>query len=139
MTSNEPKVAREVALDDFNNFCEAMDIDNNVDEMSEEDAKSFQEPREVILKAVMSGNLTFNDDHEPVYAPRNSPKVAGPLTFREPNGADYMAMDRKKDGQNFGKMWAMADSLTRSAPGTIANLRNRDLKVVQAIMQLFMA
>lgn len=131
-------VAREVAEDEFNRFCDSMDIDNDVGAMTEEDEKSFKMPKETFIKAVMQGGLVVNDDGEPVYTPRNSPKV-GTLTFREPSGADYMAMDRKKEGQNIGKMWSMADSVTKSSPGTIANLRNRDLKVVQAIMQLFMA
>lgn len=130
-------VAHEVALDEFNRFCDLMDIDRNEDAMTEEDAKSFQEPRDVLVKAIMQGGLVINEDGEPVYSPKNSPKV-GTLTFREPNGADYMAMDRKKDGQNIAKMWTLAESVTKSTPGTIANLRNRDLKVVRAIMQLFM-
>lgn len=134
----EPKVAREVAQDEFNRFCDSMDIDNNTDAMTEEDAKSFEEPKGVIIRAIMEGSLLINDDGEPEYTPKNSPKV-GNLTFREPNGADYMAMDRKKEGQNIAKMWTLAESVTKSSPGTIANLRNRDLKVVRAIMQLFMA
>ena len=133
----DPVVVQEVAEDEFNRFCEAMDIVNNTGAMTEEDEKSFKGPKETIIRAIMQGGLVVNDDGEPVYTPRNSPKV-GALTFREPSGADYMAMDRKKDGQNIGKMWAMADSVTKSSPGTIANLRNRDLKVVQAVMQLFM-
>lgn len=134
----EQKVAHDVALDEFNRFCESMDIDNNTEAMTEEDAKSFEEPKGVIIRAIMEGSLLINDDGEPEYTPKNSPKV-GNLTFREPNGADYMAMDRKKEGQNIAKMWTLAESVTKSAPGTIANLRNRDLKVVRAIMQLFMA
>lgn len=134
----EQKVAHDVALDEFNRFCDSMDIDNNTDAMTEEDAKSFEEPKGVIIRAIMEGSLLINDDGEPEYTPKNSPKV-GNLTFREPNGADYMAMDRKKEGQNIAKMWTLAESVTKSAPGTIANLRNRDLKVVRAIMQLFMA
>lgn len=134
----EQKVAHDVALDEFNRFCDSMDIDNNTDAMTEEDAKSFEEPKGVIIRAIMEGSLLINGDGEPEYTPKNSPKV-GNLTFREPNGADYMAMDRKKEGQNIAKMWTLAESVTKSAPGTIANLRNRDLKVVRAIMQLFMA
>lgn len=134
----EQKVAHDVALDEFNRFCDSMDIDNNTDAMTEEDAKSFEEPKGVIIRAIMEGSLLINDDGEPEYTPKNSPKV-GNLTFREPNGADYMAMDRKKEGQNIAKMWTLAESVTKSSPGTIANLRNRDLKVVRAIMQLFMA
>lgn len=133
----EQVVAQEVAEDEFNRFCDSMDIDNNTEAMTEEDEKSFKGPKETIIRAIMQGSLIVNDDGEPVYTPRNSPKV-GELTFREPNGADYMAMDRKKDGQNISKMWAMADAVTKSTPGAISNLRNRDLKVVQAIMQLFM-
>lgn len=134
----EPKVAREVAQDEFNRFCDSMDIDNNTDAMTEEDAKSFEEPKAAIIRAIMEGSLVIGPEGEPEYTPKNSPKV-GTLIFREPNGADYMAMDRKKEGQNIAKMWTLAESVTKSVPGTIANLRNRDLKVVRAIMQLFMA
>lgn len=133
----ENLVAKEVAEDEFNRFCDLMDIDHNVEAMSEEDAKSFEEPKTILIKAIMQGHLVINENGEPVFTPKNSPKVSE-LTFREPNGADYMAMDRKKDNQSIAKMWAMADSVTKSTPGTIASLRNRDLKVVQAVMQLFL-
>lgn len=130
-------IAREVAEQQFDQFCEDMDIDNNVEKMDEDDAKGFNTQKELIIVAMMDGRLVLNDDSEPVYTPKRK-GFDNPLTFREPSGADQMAMDRKKSGQDVGKMFSMMDSVTKSVPGACSKLKGPDLKVAQAIMFLFM-
>lgn len=130
-------LAREVAESEFDRFCDDMDIDSDIAKMSEEDAKGFNSQKEILIKAFMDGRLVLNDDSEPVYTPKRS-GFQNPLTFREPTGADLMAMDRKKDGQSIGKMFSMMDSVTKSVPGTCSKLKGPDLKAAQAVMSLFM-
>lgn len=131
-------LAREVAEAEFDKFCDDMDIDRNVDKMNEKDAEGFNENKEIIIKAMVTGRLVLNDDSEPVYTPVRT-GVSNPLTFREPSGVDLMAMDRKKSGEDVGKMYALMDSMTKSVPGTCSKLRGIDRKVAQAITVLFMA
>lgn len=130
-------IAREVAEEQFKQFCEDMDIDDNVEKMNEEDSKGFDQNKEVLIEAMMLGRLVLNDDSEPVYTPKRS-GFANPLTFREPSGADLMAMDRKKNGQDVGKMFALMDAVTKSVPGACSKLKGPDFKTAQAIMVLFM-
>lgn len=131
-------VAREVAEMQFDKFCDDMAIDTNVEKMKEADADGFNENKEIIIAAMMSGAIILNDDSEPVFTPTRK-GFPNPLTFREPSGADLMAMDRKKSGEDVGKMFALMDSITKSVPGTCSKLKGPDLKTAQAIMVLFMA
>lgn len=137
MENKEPVLGREVAEAEFDRFCDDMDIDTNIEKMDEDDAKGFNTQKELLVVAFMDGRLSLNDDSEPVYKPKRK-GFDNPLTFREPSGADQMAMDRKKSGQDVGKMFSMMDSVTKSVPGTCSKLKGPDLKVAQAIMFLFM-
>lgn len=131
-------VAREVAENEFNRFCDDMDIDRDLSKMDEDDTKGFNDNKELIVNAIMDGRLVLNDDSEPVYTPKRG-KDSNPLTFREPTGATFMAMDRKKSGQDVGKMIALMDEITRSAPGTCSRLKGVDFKVARSIVTLFLA
>ena len=131
-------VAREVAEEEFNRFCDDMDIDRDLSKMDEDDTKGFNDNKDLIVNAIMDGRLVLNDDSEPVYTPKRG-KQDNPLTFREPTGATFMAMDRKKSGQDVGKMIALMDEITRSAPGTCARLKGVDFKVARSIVTLFLA
>ena len=133
----EPILAREVAEQQFDKFCDDFDIDRDTDKMKEKDAEGFNEEKEVLIAAFMDGRLELNENSEPVYKPKR-PGFPNPLTFREPSGADLMAMDRKKSGEDVGKMFAMMDAVTKSAPGACSKLKGPDFKVAKAIMVLFM-
>lgn len=138
MENLEPKVAREVAEQQFNRFCADMDIDHDTEKMDEKDAEGFTKHRETLLVAMMDGRLVLNDDSELVLTPKRG-RVQNPITFREPDGATFMAMDRKKNGQDMGKLIALMDEMTKSTPGTCSKLKNVDFKVAQAIVTLFLA
>lgn len=133
----EPILAREVAEQQFYKFCDDFDIDRNTEKMKPEDAEGFNEQKEILIAAFMDGRLELNDASEPVYKPKR-PGFPNPLTFHEPSNADLMAMDRKKSGEDVGKMVAMMDAVTKSLPGTCSKLKGPDRKVAQAIMVLFM-
>ena len=133
----EPIIAREVAEDEFNRFCDDMDIDRDTSKMDEDDTKGFNSQKENIIAAIMDGRLIINEESEAVFSPKRG-KFDNPLIFREPTGATYMAMDRKKSGQDVGKMLALMDDLTKSAPGTCSRLKNVDFKVAQSIIMLFL-
>lgn len=133
----EYKVARDVAEEEFNTLCENVDIDNDTEAMSEEDQKGFEEQKAKLIRAIMRGTLTFNEDGLPVYTPMRS-KIDNPLTFHEQTGAHLMAMDRKKEGQNVAKLLSLMDAMTKSAPGTCSKLEGADLKTCMAIITLFL-
>lgn len=131
-------VAREVAEQEFQRFTDSMEIDTDTSKMKEDDADGFQDTKEKIISAIMDGRLTVNDQGEPVLTPTRTQMPNG-LTFKEPSGADLMAMDRQKNGNDVGKMFALMDSVTKSAPGTCSKLKGKDQKVATAIVTLFLA
>ena len=133
----EFKVAREVAESEFERFTEAMDLDVDETRMDEDDKKSFGELKDRILRAIEQGHLVFDDEGQPVYTPRAGASTQ-PITFHEPTGASFMAMDTKKKDQNVGKMYAVMADMTHRDAKVFSSMPNRDLRVCQAIVTLFL-
>jgi len=131
------KIAKEVAEAEFDRFTSAMDIDAEVANMDAEDKKGFNEQKDRIVKAVMSGALTVNDNGEPVFTPQRI-KDADALTFHEPTGASLMAMDRKKKTEDVGKLYATMGDMTKTHANTFSKMKMPDLKVCMAITTLFL-
>lgn len=131
------KVAKEVAEAEFDRFVNAMDLDVDPSDMSEEDKEAFQQQKDRLVGAIQSGALTINDDGEPVFTPQRT-KDADTLTFHEPTGASLMAMDRKKKSEDIGKLYAAMADMTRSHASTFSKMRMADLKVCMAITTFFL-
>lgn len=130
------KVAPEVCETYFEQFVEAMDLDVDPVGMDDEDKTSFVNAKRVMIAAMMDGSLVINDDGEPVYTPKKG--HTDPITFHEPTGASYMAMDSKKKGHDVGKVYATMADITRCPATRFAKMANRDVKVCQAIIALFL-
>tara|TARA_R100000808_G_C2155423_1_gene167857 strand:- start:5947 stop:6342 length:396 start_codon:yes stop_codon:yes gene_type:complete len=129
----EVKVAKEQAELEFDNFCVNFDIDTDC--RDQEEQESFNDIKDVVVKAIMYGHLTFNENSEPIYVPHRSD--CKPLTFREMDGASFMAGDKSQG--NHQAMHAILADLTKTTSGTFAKMKNADLKVCRAILRLFMA
>lgn len=130
-------VDAETAEAEFGRFLDCMDISSDTSTMDDESREGFLSQKRTIINAIQRGHLIINDDGEPVYTPRTVD--CGPITFAEPSGAAYMAMDRKKKGEDIGKMFAMMADITKQPAKTFANMKQRDLKVCQALVVLFLA
>lgn len=130
-------VAREVAEAEFGRFAEAMDLDFDIKRMDADDLKGFQEQKHRIVRAIMRGILVVDPKGQFVYTPQTGADRS-PITFYEPTGASMMAMDRKKKGEDVGKMYASMGDMTRVSPDRFAKMLARDLKVCQAIAVLFL-
>ena len=130
------KVAREVAEAEFIRFCGAMDVDYNTDRMTDEDAKDFNESKGLLLDALQIGVLEIDSDGMAVVYPKKSDIKQ--IKFNELCGADYVAMDNKKDTQSFAKMFAMMGSITKLPPATFSKLKKFDAKVCLSIAKLFL-
>lgn len=130
------KVAREVAEQEFNRFCDAMDVDRNTSRMPDEDAKEFNEVKAILLDALQIGVLQIDDEDCAVVYPKKG--GIKQIKFNELCGADYVAMDNKKDTQSFAKMFAMMGSITKLPPATFSKLKKFDAKVCLSIAKLFL-
>ena len=132
------KIALEVAENEFDRFTELMDLDVNTEGMSADDKRDFTLQRSRIIEVIQSGSLTVNEDGCPVYIPRMKDD-ASPITFYEPTGASYMAMDRKKLGEDMAKLFATMADMTKTSSGLFSKMKGRDLKICMAITTLFLA
>jgi len=130
------RVANEVAEAEFQRFAETMDLEVDPAEMNEEDRKGFELQKRRMIKAIEAGSLAINDAGEPVFSPTRSD--CGPITFSEPTGAAFMAMDQKKKTEDVGKMYAIMASISGQPAGTFAKMKNADLKVCMAVVTLFL-
>ena len=133
------KIALDVAENEFNRFTEAMDLDVNTEGMSADEKRDFTIQRDRILRVIQSGALVINDNGEPVYTPQRSGGEVNPITFHEPTGASYLAMDRKKIGEDMAKLFSTMADVTGTSSGLFGKMKNSDLKVCMAIITLFLA
>lgn len=131
----EPKVAEEVAVEEFNRFAEAMYLDIDPKGMDDDDKKGLERAKHTFVRAVMDGSLTVNEQGVPVFTPRIGDLKA--LTFNEPKGSAFIAMDGKKAGHDVAKLYASLAELTGANPSTFARMAERDLKVCRSIFTLF--
>ena len=135
----ENKVDIATAEIEFNRFVNAMDLDVSTEGMSADEKRDFTVQRDRIIGVIQSGALIVNDEGEPVYTPQRAKGEVNAITFYEPTGASYLAMDRKKVGEDMGKLFlAMAD-ITKTSSGIFSKMKNTDLKVCMAIVTLFLA
>lgn len=134
--TDEYKVDAQTAESEVDRFLEAMDIDADRQGMDEDSRSGYDNARATLVRAIRRGHLVINDEGEPVYTPRTVD--TGPITFREPTGATFMEMDRKKSGQDVGKLMAIMAGMTSQPSKTFANMKKRDFSVCQAVTTLFL-
>jgi hypothetical protein len=131
------KITTEVAESEFDRFLEAMDIDVDPKGMDDEDKKSYQTARRRLVEAIEEGWLAVDEKGQPIVTPRVGDD-AGPITFREPTGASYLAMDQKKKDHDQAKLVAVMADMTGQPPVRFSKMANRDLKLCQSIVALFL-
>jgi hypothetical protein len=134
----ENKISVEMAEQEFERFGEAMDLDFDMSFMDEEDRKGFEQAKRRIVKAIMSGAMLINEEGCPVFTPQRAGGDVNPITFYEPTGATYMAMDRKKKTEDMGKMMALMADYTQTSAGLFAKMKNADFKICLAVTTLFL-
>lgn len=129
-------VPPEVAEQEFERFCEAMDLETDLETMGdEEDIKAYKRERATVIRAVCAGRLEFDDaTAEPVFYPSKGE----PLRFREPTGASFQAMEGKKRNAHVTQLYATMADITGQTTKTFSLMPNRDLKVCRALTLLFM-
>lgn len=135
----ENKIAKEMALNEFDRFAEAMDLDIDAVDMDADDLAGFNKQKRRIIRAIERGALVFNDDGEAVYTPQNKKSAhADSITFHERTGASIMAMDGKKKGHDAAKMYAVLADMCKVHAKVFAGMVGEDVKVCEALFALLM-
>jgi len=130
------KVAQEGAEAEFRRFGETMDLDFVTARMDDEDSKAFEKQKGIFIRAVRLGRLIVDQDGQPVYTPQMGDVKS--ITFYEPDGACIMAIDEAKKNHDVTKSFKVLRAVTKQSDGVFAKMKNRDLKVCQAVINLFL-
>lgn len=133
------KVATEVCESDFKKFCDAMDIKVDPKGQDDDDKKSLNDCKLIMMEAMERGFLVINDEGEPVYTPvGGNSDFRNPITFHEPMGEAWTARDGIKEGHDTKKLYASMSSMTGLGIVRFNKMAGRDLKVCVAITLLFL-
>lgn len=133
------KIPVDVAESDFARFVEFMDIDVDPSRMNEEDQKSFDNQKHILIRSICNGNLTIDEFGVPTFTPVKGDAIARqPLTFREPDGATMLALDKHGKNAGMAKTYSVLAEMAKVTPSHFAKMANRDLKVCQALGALFL-
>ncbi len=135
---SQQTVSAEVAEAEFQRFIDAMDLKLDPDAMSKSDKTDFTALKQTIVDAIQTGHVAINDDGEPVLHPKTGDSK-DPITFHEPNGGVFSSMDQVKDGHKVAKLRQLMAGMTREPAKRFTNMKQRDLKVCDALLLLFLA
>ena len=110
--AKKPKAGSEVAEEEFLRFVDMMNLDIDDTMLNDEDKAGLSLNRRRFLRAVEAGSLVVDAEGIPTFTPVKS-KLRDPIVFYEPTGASLMEMDRKKEGADIGKMFAIMADFTK--------------------------
>lgn len=132
------RITDEVAQEELERFFEEMDLDTDRSGMDDEDRAGFDQACRTMKRAMQKGKLHINDRGEPVLRPDSVSPDGGEITFHEPDGAAYKEMDQRKKGHDIAKMVAVMAAITKQPPKTFYDMKQRDYKVANAVVMLFL-
>lgn len=128
------QVAKEVAEQEFERFTTEMDLDVRTESMDAEDRAKFDNQRALIVRCIESGRIYVDEKGQPVFTPNEG----NAITFYEPTGASFMAMDGQKKDAGVAKTFSLLGDMTHTNAKLFSQMPNRDLKICQALLTLFL-
>lgn len=134
-------VAREVAEESFDKFCDEWEIDTDQDGMNEDDKLGFRAEKAKIVNAIMKGRLVYNSNNTFTYTVSDkTEKYQGKaITLKRPSGRTLRQADRAKEGKNVEKSYNVLASMMGDDITLIDGLDMIDLKPLLSISSLFLA
>lgn len=132
----EPKVAPEVAREDFDRMCRSRRIELDESEWDEDDKKSFEVLRKTIVKAICRGTLAIGTEGDPTYRAPPSEKLpeGATFTFKKATGSTLINMDGKT---GTAKVFAALADMSGQNTGTFGKLEVADLNLLANLFTLF--
>lgn len=136
MSAPTPKVAREVALADFERMCAAYRIDLDLSDLDDEGKAEFERMREKIVRLMMRGTVVVGPDGNPTYTVPGSAKG---YTFHAPTGATLMALETHPGGKSIANSMAAIADMTHTDKSEFAKMDLRDFRPISDLAALFLA
>jgi hypothetical protein len=134
------KIDRETAEAEFVSFCEANDIDCDMDGMNDEERRDFEPIKKRFIKACMQGRVTV-DGRSLKYT--NSEftvqEFREEVTISRPSGHAFMAMDGYKETQGVHKLQGFVSSMTGKEVKYFSKIDSGDWLFYRDMAVLFLA
>lgn len=140
-TENKTKISREIAEQDFNNWCEELEIDYDTNEMNADEKKDFEVLKDRIVKAIMTGRCVIDGDvMHYTLSKKNESGIAGMvLDINPPTSKTFIGCDGFKDTQRIHKMCSCMSAITGKDIGFFSKLWGKDFSFMTTIVTLFLS
>jgi hypothetical protein len=134
------KIDKQTAEAEFVAFCEANDIDCDIDGMSDEDKKDFEPIKRRFVTACMQGRVTI-DGRKIIYTPSEFTSVdfRDPVEIKRPDGHAFIAMDGYKETQSIHKLNGFLSAMTGQETKYFSKIDGGDWLFFRDIGTLFLS
>jgi hypothetical protein len=138
---DQGKISNELAEREFENYCEANEIDFDETGMNEDEKESFHAIKRRFLKFCRAGRIevdglklkyTISD-----FSPKGFAKRI--VTFSRPSGKSFIAMDKFSDRENVHKLQAFASAATGEDVSFFSTIDNSDWLFFRDLVTLFLS
>lgn len=125
-----PKVAAEVAELDFTRWCEALDLDTNVEKLNNVEKLYVAAFKGSVVAAIMDGRVTISEDGTLLsYRARKSDVV---VKIRMPIGQDIM--NGASATESIGRTAMILAAMNDCAPSRFTALQARDVRWCESVL-----
>jgi len=131
---------RKTAEAEFVRYCEANDIDCDMDGMTDDEKKDFEPIKNRFVKACMRGRVKVDGtDLEYTISDFTPPPFKGQkITVKRSGGQSFMGMDGYKDTQSVHKMNGFLSAMTGQETSFFAKIDGADWLFFRDIATLFL-
>jgi hypothetical protein len=134
------KIDRKTAEAEFVSFCEANDIDCDMDGMTDEDKVDFEPIKRRFVDACMQGRVIV-DGLKIIYIPSDFTvkEFREPVEINRPTGHAFIAMDGYKETQSIHKLHGFVSAMIGQETKYFSKIDGRDWLFFRDIATLFLS
>ena len=132
------KISLEQAKLETINFLQAHDLETDITEMSEEDAKDFNEIVSTIAKPVSQGRAIIDGESYTLTLKRAQGDLTA-VTVSGMSASDMFAADKAKKNDEMAKAGHMIASMVKIPFAQVAKLNSQDFMLLSRISTVFIA
>lgn len=128
----------EVAEAEFERFIDAWEIDADVDTMSLEDAKSFEQQKRKIIIQLKRGRARVTENGDILYELKKPVGRVSEITLTYGHGASYWDMDKARGEKYIAKLNHYICDAIGQANSVLLKMSSIDVKFIYGVYGLFL-
>jgi hypothetical protein len=132
---------QQTAEAEFDRYCEANDLDHDMDGMTDEEKKDFEAIKRRFIKACKQGRVKVDGTSlKYIVSSFSPPGFAGKeITIARSGGQSFIGMDNYKDTQSVHKTNGFLSAMTGQETSFFAKIDGKDWLFFRDIANLFLA